>query len=51
MGIPEGAEIVVELGGAERQHRLRAADAVGRSIAALRETVSGWKAVFLAFCT
>ena len=29
----------------------RASDAVGRSIGELRETVSGLKAVFLAFCT
>ena len=29
----------------------RASDAVGRSIAELRETVSGLKAVFIAFCT
>jgi transposase len=29
----------------------RASEAVGRSIAELRETVSGLKAVFLAFCT
>jgi len=29
----------------------RASEAVGRSIAELREMVSGLKAVFLAFCT
>lgn len=29
----------------------RASEAVGRSIAELREIVSGLKAVFLAFCT